>query len=61
MGKIPKQMEELLNIDVTVYAMIGDIVSRGIRPDFIHKKVESIDYDDLIVLIDNTPKVISWM
>ncbi|MHA2180387.1 MAG: DsrH/TusB family sulfur metabolism protein [Promethearchaeota archaeon] len=61
MGKIPKHMEELLNLDVAVYAMIGDIISRGIRPEFIHNKVESIEYDDLIDLIDNTPKVISWM
>ncbi len=61
MGKIPKQMEELLNLDVAVFAMIGDIISRGIRPEFIHKKVESIDYDDLIDVIDTTPKVISWM
>jgi sulfur relay protein TusB/DsrH len=61
MGKIPKQTEELLNLDVAVFAMIGDIISRGIRPEFIHKKVESIDYDQLIDIIDNTPKVISWM
>ncbi|MHA1989053.1 MAG: DsrH/TusB family sulfur metabolism protein [Promethearchaeota archaeon] len=61
MGKIPKQVEELLGLDVSVFAMIGDIISRGIKPDFIHNKVESIEYDDLVDLIDNTPKVISWM
>ena len=61
MGTIPKQMEELLNLDVVVFAMIGDIISRGIKPEFIHNKVESMEYDDLIDLIDNTPKVISWM
>jgi sulfur relay protein TusB/DsrH len=61
MGKMPKQTEELLNLDIAVFAMIGDIISRGIRPEFIHNKIESIDYDQLIDLIDNTPKVISWM
>ena len=61
MGKIPKQMEELLNLDIAVFAMIGDIISRGIRPEFIHNKIESIDYNDLIDLIDNTQKIISWM
>lgn len=61
MGTIPKQMEELLNLDVAVFAMINDIISRGIKPESIHNKVESIEYDDLIDLIDNTPKVISWM
>jgi sulfur relay protein TusB/DsrH len=61
MGKIPKQMDELLNLDIAVFAMIADVISRGIRPEFIHNKIESIDYDELIDLIDNTPKVISWM
>ena len=61
MGTIPKQMEELLNLDVAVFAMIGDIISRGIKLEFIHSKIESIEYDNLIDLIDNTPKVISWM
>jgi len=61
MGKIPKQMEELIALDVSVFAMIGDIISRGIRHEFIHNKIETINYDDLIELIDTTPKVISWM
>jgi sulfur relay protein TusB/DsrH len=61
LGKIPKQVEELLSLDIAVFAMIGDIISRGIRPDFVHKKIKTIEYDSLIDLIDNTPKVISWM
>ncbi|MFW9896943.1 MAG: DsrH/TusB family sulfur metabolism protein [Candidatus Thorarchaeota archaeon] len=60
-GKIPKQVEELLSLDMAVYAMIGDIISRGIRPEFVHNKIETIQYDNLIDLIENTPKVISWM
>ena len=60
-GKIPKQMEELFYLDVTLFAMSSDIKARGIAPESIHDKIESIEYDDLIDVIDATPKVISWM
>ena len=60
-GKIPNQMEELLGLDVTVFAMRSDMKARGIAPEYVHDKIKSIDYDDLIDVIDTTPKVISWM
>jgi len=60
-GKIPKQTEELLNLDVIVFAMKPDMIARGIAPEYMHDKIKSIEYDDLIDLIDATPKVISWM
>ena len=60
-GKIPKQMEELLDLDVAVFAMKSDIIARGIAPELVHSNIKSIEYDDLIDVIDATPKVISWM
>ena len=60
-GKIPKQMEELLNLDVAVFAMKSDIIARGIAPEYVHNKIMSIEYDDLIDFIDATPKIVSWM
>jgi sulfur relay protein TusB/DsrH len=60
-GKISKQTEELLSLDVVVYAMRSDMKARGITPEYVHDKVKSIEYDDLIDVIDTTPKVISWM
>ena len=60
-GKIPKQMEELLSLDITVFAMKSDMKARGISPEYIVDKIKSIEYDDLIDLIDATPKVISLM
>jgi len=60
-GKIPKEMEELLSLDVAVFAMRSDMKARGIAPEYIHDKIKSIEYDDLIEVIDATPKVISWM
>jgi len=60
-GTIPKQMEELLGLDVTIFAIKSDLIARGISSESIHDKVQSIEYDDLIDVIDATPKVISWM
>ena len=60
-GKIPKQMEELLSLDVVVFSMRPDMKARGIDPEYVHDKIKSIEYDDLIDVIDTTPKVISWM
>ena len=60
-GKIPEKMEEMLNMNVTVYAMIPDLQARGIALEDIHDKVKPIEYDDLIDNLDATPKIISWM
>ncbi|MBY9017074.1 MAG: sulfurtransferase complex subunit TusB [Candidatus Lokiarchaeota archaeon] len=60
-GKIPKNMEELLNMNITIYAMIPDLQARGIAQEQIHDKVKPIEYDDLIDILDLTPKIISWM
>jgi sulfur relay protein TusB/DsrH len=60
-GKIPKKMEELLNMNITIYAMIPDLQARGIALDNIHDKVKPIEYDDLIDILDVSPKIISWM
>ncbi|MFW9821932.1 MAG: sulfurtransferase complex subunit TusB [Candidatus Thorarchaeota archaeon] len=60
-GKIPKQVEELLNLDITVFAMKPDIKARGLAPEHTHEKIKTIEYADLIDVIDAASKVISWM
>ncbi|MHA2399144.1 MAG: sulfurtransferase complex subunit TusB [Promethearchaeota archaeon] len=60
-GKIPKQMEELLDLDVKIFAIKQDIMARGIALEYVHNKINTINYDDLIDVVDATPKVISWM
>jgi sulfur relay protein TusB/DsrH len=60
-GRIPKMMEELLNMKITVYAMIPDLQARGIAQEQIHDKIKPIEYDDLVDVLDVTPKIISWM
>ena len=60
-GKIPKKMEELLDMNITVYAMIPDLQARGIALEHIHDKIKPIGYDDLIDNLEVTSKIISWM
>jgi len=60
-GRITKSMEELLSLGVILYAMIPDLKARGIALEQTHEKIKPIEYYDLIDLLDNSIKVISWM
>ncbi|MFX0036743.1 MAG: DsrH/TusB family sulfur metabolism protein [Candidatus Hermodarchaeota archaeon] len=60
-GRIPKQMEDLLDVNVIIFAMIPDLKARGIALEYISEKVRLIEYDDLVDILDTTPKLISWM
>jgi len=60
-GRIPEKMEDLINMNITIYAMIPDLQARGIALENIHDKVKPIGYDELIDILDVTPKIISWM
>ena len=58
---IPKPVEELLNTNITLKAMVPDMKARGIPVESLHDKVKPIEYDELVELLDNTQKIISWM
>jgi tRNA 2-thiouridine synthesizing protein B len=60
-GKIPKHVEDLLDLNLAIYAMIPDLKARGIALDYLPEKVKPIEYHDLIDILDEAPKIISWM
>jgi len=60
-GEIPKFLENLLDLPVTVYAMIPDIKARGMDPKNLNNQVKGIGYEDLVDILINTQKVVSWM
>ncbi|MFX1329081.1 MAG: sulfurtransferase complex subunit TusB [Promethearchaeota archaeon] len=60
-GRISKEMEDLLDINVIVFAMIPDLKARGIALEYISEKIRLIEYDNLVDILDTTPKIISWM
>lgn len=57
----PKATEELLGLDLSIYAMIPDMKARGIPFERLHENVKPVEYSELVDLIDNSQKVISWM
>ncbi len=60
-GLITKAIGDLLSLEVRLYAMTPDLKARGIALDQTHEKIIPIEYDDLIDLIDNSIKIVSWM
>ena len=60
-GKTPESVKELLGLNITLYTLIPDLKARGIALDHLHQKIVPIEYDQLVDIIDATPKVISWM
>ncbi len=60
-GIIALSLKELLDLPLTVYAMIPDLKARGINHDNLHEQVKIIEYDELVDILVETPKVVSWM
>ena len=58
---IPPSLVEFLNLPLTIYAMIPDIIARGIDPINLRNKIEGIDYEELVDILANTTKIVSWM
>ncbi len=60
-GVTPKFLEILLDLPINVYAMIPDIKARGMEPKDLISHIKGIDYEDLVDILVNTQKVVSWM
>jgi sulfur relay protein TusB/DsrH len=60
-GRIPKEIEDLFDLNIPIFALIPDLKARGIALNYISEKIRPIEYDDLIDIVDTTPKIISWM
>lgn len=54
-------MQKLLNLPLTAYSMIPDLKARGIGTDNLRKRIQGIDYEDLVDILVNNPKIVSWM
>jgi sulfur relay protein TusB/DsrH len=60
-AKIPKLVKELIELPLKVYGLIPDISARGINIEDIHHKVKCIQYEELVDLLANIPRIASWM
>jgi sulfur relay protein TusB/DsrH len=53
--------EELLNLPITVYAIEPDLIARGLRLDWIDKRVIPLNYEELVDILTDSPHIVSWM
>ncbi|MFW9897348.1 MAG: sulfurtransferase complex subunit TusB [Candidatus Thorarchaeota archaeon] len=60
-GSIPSLLKELLNLPVSVFALLPDLLARGIKPETVDTRINCIEYGDLVDLLVQTPKTASWM
>ncbi len=60
-SKIPPVLEELLHIPITIYALISDILARGMNLKDLRTNIKAIDYEDLVDILVETPKIVSWV
>jgi len=60
-GVMPTSLNLLLNLPMTAFAMIPDLLARGIDPDSVDTRISCIEYDVLVDILAQTPKIASWM
>ena len=60
-GTIPRSLDKLLNLSVSVFVMTPDLLARGIEPDTVDPRIKCIEYDHLVDILAKTPKIASWM
>ncbi|MFX1243227.1 MAG: DsrH/TusB family sulfur metabolism protein [Promethearchaeota archaeon] len=60
-GVTPKLLEKLLELPIDLYAVIADIKARGMDPKNLNTRIKAINYGDLVDILTNTQKIVSWM
>ena len=58
---IPKTLEELMNLGISIFAMVPDMKARGLPVDNLRSNIKPVEYSELVDILDETEKVISWM
>jgi len=60
-NKVSPTMKKLLNLPITTYSLLPDLEARGIDATDMQNKVIGIQYEDLVDILVNIPKIVSWM
>ncbi|MFW9951708.1 MAG: DsrH/TusB family sulfur metabolism protein, partial [Candidatus Thorarchaeota archaeon] len=43
-GVIPQKLQELLDLDISIFAMVPDMKARGLPLERLHSKVKPVEY-----------------
>ncbi|MFX1399257.1 MAG: sulfurtransferase complex subunit TusB [Promethearchaeota archaeon] len=54
-------VQELIELPIEFFAMTPDLKARGIDLNAINSKIKPIEYTDLVDILENSEKIISWM
>ena len=62
-GEIPSEIRALTvsNGLLNLYVMVPDLEARGLSKDGLLENIKPIEYDDLVDLLEQSTKIISWM
>lgn len=60
-GETPKFLVELLKLPLNAYAITPDIKARGMDPNNLINQIKGIGYEDLVDILVNTQKIVSWL
>ena len=60
-SQMPSTLAELLQTPIRIYALISDILARGLDLNDLRNPIKTIDYDNLIDILVNSEKIISWI
>jgi sulfur relay protein TusB/DsrH len=58
---IPVKFQKVFTLPINFYALLPDVLSRGINSNLIKDTIKLIDYNDLVDLLIENPKVVSWL
>ncbi len=59
--KITSSMKKLLNLPLTPYSLLPDLKARGINVTNLQNNIKGIEYEDLVDILVDIPKIVSWM
>ncbi|MFW9773474.1 MAG: sulfurtransferase complex subunit TusB [Candidatus Heimdallarchaeota archaeon] len=60
-GKITESVNILRGLMLKKYVMTPDLAARGIPLEHIQEDLQPIDYMELVDIMENSNKIISWM
>lgn len=59
--KITSSMKTLLNLPITAYSLLPDLIARGIDALNLQNNVKGIGYEDLVDILVTKSKIVSWI
>ena len=60
-GKTPTALLQLIELPISIFAMVPDLKARGIDTEAIQEKIKLLEYDNLVDILAEKPAIVSWL